>query len=472
MSTAVVACKAEAFAPDGVTTVPGLCEHPASIGEAVGEADSLVLLVHREDVELSQLQAAIRKSGFDPFGVPLIDIAGTAGDPVRLGAIIAGASARASAFGGSQPEHARPVMSGTMSRRSLLTIPRPYYEAVPLIDGAICAAGDGCKACTELCPAQAFRIVGRRVAFDKDACVACGRCLTGCPTGAIASPAMSAVAIRAEIEAIVAATSRAGIVFTCERSKEPVNTTDWYQVVVPCSGMVPGTWPVAALLLGAGASTIQSCGDAGCPLGSDEISLAALAFARSLLGAAGLDEASIPQNLGPVPASPFADPTELADPFGVHGAAEVVLGLAATDRPVAVASDAAMLGVVEVDAGSCTLCTMCAETCPTGALDHGYSDGVMELTFDAALCTGCAQCLPMCPELDRGAITLARGADSAVLGAGRLVLNETETVTCQSCGGPIAPAATLARLGALLGDDHADTARYVATRCIDCRGLA
>jgi ferredoxin len=477
MNTAVVACTGDsgtgrAQLPVGVAGVPDLCAHPGSLHDVIGAAESLVLLVHPEDVELSRLQAAVRKAGFDPFGVPLVDVGGAAGDPARLHVMVAGAAARAAAFGGSRPEQARPVMAGAMSRRSLLTIPRPHYEAVPAIDHALCAAGDGCKACVGLCPEQAYRLVGRRVVFDKDACVACGQCVTGCPTGAITNPTVSAAGVRAEIEAIVAASESAGIVFTCERSKEPVTDAGWFQVAVPCSGMVPGTWPVAAVLLGAGAATIRSCSDGGCPLGFDDVSRAALAYARRLAEEAGFADATIPERIDSVPDIRTSSASNLSDPFGVHGPAEVVLALAAIAGPIEVLVEKAPLGVVEIDAGSCTLCTMCAETCPTGALGHGYGNGLMTLSFDATLCTGCGQCLPMCPERDRGAITLVPRADSVALGAGRVVVNKTETVTCESCGGPIAPAATLDRLVALLGDEHAAAARYLSTRCIDCRGTS
>ncbi len=165
-------------------------------------------------------------------------------------------------------------------------------------------------------------------------------------------------------------------------------------------------------------------------------------------------------------------PAALVDPFGVHGPAEVLLAIAALGESIRVEAPSSPLGVVDIDAEACTLCTMCAETCPTGALAHGFGDGMMELSFDAGLCTACAQCLPRCPERERGAISLRNLSDSQAVGAGRVVVNETATVACQSCGRPVGPVAALDRIAQLLGEGHAATADYLASRCMDCRGVS
>jgi ferredoxin len=429
-----------------------------------------VLLVHPEELELAPLQAAVRKSGFDPFGVPLIDISGAAGDPARLAVMVAGAVARAGAFAGSRPEHARPVMAGTMSRRSLLTIPRPHYVAVPFVDPDLCAAGDGCRACVGVCPEGAYDWAGGRIDFDKDACVSCGQCVTGCPTGAITNPTVSPATLLAEVSALLGTSpDPVGIIFTCAQSKVPVTDPGWFQVEVPCTGMVPGTWPVACLLLGAGAATIRPCGGGGCPLGRDEAAASVASFAQNLVEAAGLDASSVPGRPGPVPRPQF-EPAGLTDPFGIHGPAEVALGLAAAGKSFSVSGDASPLGVVEIDPATCTLCTMCSQVCPTGALAHQYADGRLALSFAASECTACGQCLPLCPESARGAITLHRKADAADLKFGRRIVNEAETVPCESCGEPVAPAAMLDRIQSLLGEEHAQTAAFLARRCLNCRG--
>jgi ferredoxin len=476
MSVAIVGCRSSRSEPfpygdDLITGVSDLCTHPQPLADIAADAESLVLLIHPEDVELPGLQAAIRRAGFDPFGVPMIDIAGADGDEERLEVMVSGAKARAGTFTGSRPEQARPVMQREISRRALLTIPRPYYEAVPAIDRALCAASNGCTACVERCPKGAYRPSGRRILFDKDGCVTCGLCLTTCPVGAISSPSVSPNAVRAEIEGIIDAAGTAGIAFVCAQSTTPVTEPGWFSVVVPCAGMVPGTWPVAAVLLGAAASAIRPCRDVGCPIGHDERAIAAAEFGRELAAAGGLGIDVIAGSLGGLPALRRDLPVPLSDPFGVHGAAEVVQALNRRSGTIEVAGLVEGLGLVDIDRDACTLCTMCAETCPTGALKARPADNELALTFDAKSCTACKQCLNVCPEIGAGAISVRAAADSRALATGRHVVHEARVATCSTCGRPIAPEPALDRIATLLGEEHTSTLAYVRSTCLDCRGL-
>lgn len=476
MSAAVVACGTPPNGPvlqgdAPITVVPDLCNSPRRLVDVAAGASSLVLLVHPHDVELPGLQAAMRKAGFDPFGVPLVDITAAGGDRDRLDVMISGAVARSRAFASTRPEQARPVMPREMSRRALLTFPRPYYEAVPAIDAALCAAADGCRACVESCPEGAYRTARRRILFDKNACVTCGLCVTACPTGAIDHPSLSPEGIRAEVAAIVAAADSAGVVFTCFRSSVPVTAPGWYAVAVPCTGMVPATWPVAAVLMGAAASAIRPCREGGCPIGHDEKAGVSAAFGRELVIAGGLDPGLVPDSLVELRTPPPGSPVALVDPFGIHGAAEVVLALASLAGKIELESAPAPLGIVAVDPETCTLCTMCAITCPTGALEARSADGRLSLTFDANVCTACEQCLRTCPEANRGAISVHAAADSAALEMGRRVVHDAAVAVCAACGRVIAPEPALDRVAALLGDGYEATLNYVRNTCMDCRGL-
>jgi len=92
------------------------------------------------------------------------------------------------------------------------------------------------------------------------------------------------------------------------------------------------------------------------------------------------------------------------------------------------------------------------------------------LTFNPALCTGCAQCVSVCPEK---VVSASRATDLARLRDGPERLFEDETVRCQSCGGPVAPAAMLKRIEAALSEDGGPMDKTMATitrLCSDCRG--
>ena len=89
-----------------------------------------------------------------------------------------------------------------------------------------------------------------------------------------------------------------------------------------------------------------------------------------------------------------------------------------------------------------------------------------------ALCGGCGLCVARCPEVTRGALRLWRGIDLAALGSGRTTVRRDPTAGCKACGDPIAPAAMLRRVAALLGDDYAPLAATVSRYCPSCRVLA
>ena len=478
MTAAVLACGdgvgAETTFSDDVIIVDELCRHPEAIANHVQSTDRLVLVLHPDGFSLVNLQTQLRAAGFDPLGVPIVDHAAVTEHPDGARVVLAGARARAIEYAGSQPEQAKPVFPDRMTRRSLLTFPKPEYVAVPSVDHGVCAAGDGCAACVSVCPKQAYQIVGGRVLYDKSVCEPCGRCVTACPAGAIQNPVVTPAVMRGQVEALVAAASAPlGIAYVCtRRTAGSLWRPPWFEVEVPCTGMLTATWLLAPLLMGASAVTGVPCSDSGCPLGHDPILGDRVAFARELLLSCGLDPllvAATPAEDVPGRPLPVID---LEDPFGVHGGSEVILGLAASGTETVTPSvqhGGSPVGVIEIDPESCTLCGSCAHVCPTEALTFRQDPGELSLLFDAARCTACGQCVPGCPERHRGAISLDRAVDVRALGRGAETLHAAATLQCESCGAPIASASMMDRIAALLGDDHSAAMSYVTRFCIDCR---
>ena len=473
MTTTVLLCAdrvTQAPEADAETIiVEAMCSHPKRIGANANGADRLVLGLCRGDYVLGKIQTELRTAGFDPLGVPILDLPNGGFDSFRLGIEMSAAVARANAFPGSGPEHAKLTFPAEISRRSLLTLSSPQYLAAPAVDHELCAAGIGCRACVGECPQGALSWEGGKISYDKAVCQPCGRCVTTCPTGAIENPAVTPAAIQAQIEAL-GKFDDVAVSYTCERGHLPETTPGWYPVSVPCTGMLKPQWLLAPLLMGVPAVAALPCSSTGCPLGHDDIVLRTVDFCSKLLVELGTTASRVATTPLSLELKPLPLRT-LSDPFGVHGGAEVAVALAdVLSRPdVTLAHEAAPSGRIDIKESACTGCTQCAQACPTGALEFESNTSV-SVSFDAALCTACSQCIPRCPELSRGAIGLTPVTDMAQLTAGRTVLFEQQSKVCERCGNPIATAPMMERIGDLLGSEHDATMALVSTVCIDCRG--
>ena len=475
MKTITFVCQDDPPLPHGIDEaigIDGLCHSPERLADHGGEADRAVLVLHEQAFNLAEVQKALRSLSIDPLGAQILEAApGMSPDDLELS--ISGLRRRAAAFGGSEPEHAKPVLPRTLTRRDLLKRPMTEYLAAPMIEPAICAAGDGCRACVEVCPQDAYKWHQGKIHYNKDICEPCGRCVTTCPTEAISNPAATPPMLKAQIEFLVEESEAPiGIRFVCSRRLDRTTVDGWFDIDVPCTGMVPGSWLVAAVILGAGSVTATRCSDNGCSLGLGRYALEAIDFAREALAAAGLE----PQELVQLVVDKVATQTvhrELEDPFGRSGPVEVMVALSSlAEQPLSFSHKGAATGIVEIDPVACTLCTQCAQTCPTEALGHSYEGDTVSLTFDAAACTNCRQCISACPEKEHGAITVKGRVDAHLLTAGVQTLNEGTILSCETCGKPIAPSKMMDRIGDILGSDFTGTMGYLTRRCIDCRGLA
>jgi len=455
--------------PDAVV-VDGLCQNPHQMKTLALDADRVVLVLHEESYDLADMQKALRSIDMDPLGVQITDVRPGV-DGASLSATIVGLRARASAFLGSHPEHAKPVIPPSVTRRGFLRPPAPVYVATPRVDHQTCGADDGCSACVDVCPQNSYLWQAGRIAYDKYACVPCGRCVTICPTGAIENPAITTVMLEAQVRALLdMADEPNGIRFVCSRGTME-SRHRWFDIKVPCTSMVPGSWLLACLLIGAGAAIAVPCGESECPLGLDADAIQANDLASAVLSESGLDPAMV--------AGTAVHDTILSgdlshgidDPFVHDRAPDIMLAIAdLAQRDISIIHPASNLGVVEIDASTCTLCGQCAKTCPTDALVEVYEGDTVSISFDARSCVNCAQCVMACPEIKRGAISVTGLIDVAMLAAGRRDLNEGTVATCEVCGAAVAPATMMNRISDLLGEEFDATTAVLRNRCIDCRG--
>jgi len=451
-----------------VTGVAGLCKDPSGLSDA-NITDVEALILHEGEYDLGFIQGALRESGVDPLGVPIVALNDTA-TAERLTVAAAGVVARHRAFRGSRPEHAKMQWPTLMSRRRLFALGVPQYIGAPSIDPTLCTAEHGCRLCIETCPVSALEFVAGNIAYDVDMCVACGVCVTTCPTGATVNPTVTEKQIAAQTQAIIAASEHpVGIEYRCRDAQLGPLEDGWYPVDVPCTGMLTIGWLLAPLVLGAGAVAAPSCGATGCSIGSDDRLAAHLSDASSMLAELDIPErhmlsggrGAVPEPLRDV------DAPSLENFYDTN----VYLALAA----VAGVSDAVFtptagtVGVVTINELACTACEQCAVVCPSHALSTHQHEETVEISFDPFRCVGCEMCVSICPERERGAITVKRDFDVAELTLGSRIVYSGSTSTCEVCGGPIAPSAMLDRIQSMLGPEHAGTLDLISRRCLNCR---
>jgi ferredoxin len=127
-------------------------------------------------------------------------------------------------------------------------------------------------------------------------------------------------------------------------------------------------------------------------------------------------------------------------------------------------------GVVEVEPELCTMCGVCADACPTGALTTRRGDERVELVFDGSRCVACEQCVPVCPESVAGAIAMKRTTDFARLTEGPVTLCRDREAHCEGCGAPVASSSMIGRIEAILGKEEAALVSQISRYCLSCKG--
>jgi ferredoxin len=251
-----------------------------------------------------------------------------------------------------------------------------------------------------------------------------------------------------------------GIRFVCSRGPRPESAAGWFDLAIPCVGMLRAGWILAPLLAGAAEVTVADC---TCGVEDDVAgrTAAALTAAREVLAAAGVSPRRIPEAPIPIGRGPLVSeaPGSGFEPFGLMNAA-AALGVTTFRGPLVDA------GSVRIDESSCTGCEMCSTVCPSRALSSQAVDGGLSIAFEALRCTGCGECVRTCPEA--GAIELDRVLDGAAVGREPSTLVLHALARCTRCGAAVATETVLERLAERLDDDV--VIRQISSLCLDCRG--
>jgi ferredoxin len=326
--------------------------------------------------------------------------------------------------------------AGAMSRRSLFSLPAAVEHApVAIIDAARCIGTASCGLCVPTCPHEAINGAGPVAEIDTAACTACGACVCRCPQGAIRLAGSSLAQLEAQLETVLGDIT--GVIFACAsvRASAP---RGWALIELPTLALITPGWLLQVIARGKQVKLI-ACGQ-NCCAGVDQVE----AFvARIQPCASTVDQR--PET-----------PVRLTEPVAT---AEGALAIADQDVALTLEDPASPLGVVDVNAGRCTLCGACANACPTDALELEQSPDATALYLKHA-CVACRRCADVCPE---GALEITRGLDLTRLRARKIELVSAVNQRCARCGSQMLPRQLRRRVFELLG--HPDAPLELCAGC-------
>jgi len=338
----------------------------------------------------------------------------------------------------------------------------------------------GCNACVDICSAEAISSDKSRqqIKVNPHLCVGCGACTTVCPTGALTYAYPRASDQGLKLKTLLSTYQKAGgkdaviLLHSQEAGQALVNELGRAAQLkvaqgLPAHVIAVSLWHTASLgldvwltALAYGAAQVlvlhtaeeapQYAEGLQAQMHQAQALLEGLGYAKSgqlpvqLLHATQATELDAElqrlttgkQRLSStVPAATFAVTAEKRSTLGLlidhlldHAPA---LKANAAPQALALPKDGALLGSVDVNKDSCTLCMSCVSACPANALQDNQQ--APQLRFVEKNCVQCGLCVSTCPEK---ALTLVPRLLLTPQRKEVRVLNETQPYGCVRCGKP------------------------------------
>jgi ferredoxin len=373
----------------------------------------------------------------------------------------------------------------------------------------------GCRACVDICSAEAISSDTSRqqIKVNPHLCVGCGACTTVCPTGALTYTYPRASEQGQKLKTLLSTYQKAGgqdavILLHSQQAGqaliEELGRAAQLKVArgVPAHVIPVSLWHTASVgldvwltALAYGAAQVLVLQTAEEAPQYTEGLQAQMAQAQTLLEGLGyakpgrmpvqwvratqateldaeLQRLTIGAQRLPstVPLATFAVTTEKRSTLSLaldhllnHAPA---LKGATPPAAVALPSEGALLGAVDVDKDRCTLCMSCVSACPANALQDNPQ--APQLRFVEKNCVQCGLCVSTCPEK---ALNLVPRLLLTPQRKELRVLNETQPYGCVRCGKPFGTLKGVeAMLGKLAGHAMFQGAALERLKmCGDCR---
>lgn len=322
-----------------------------------------------------------------------------------------------------------------------------------------------CHACSAACPVEALDLSVDAIEVDDAACTRCGACLPVCPAGVMRltsfDPQRFLQALGGEVEVHLHCSASqdqgGGVVIPCYRVLDARllgaaladgSRTLWLHGTASCGDCDNGdarAWldqlqQQLQQWFGESAPTLKIAepGSTGAPgerVREDQPPMNRRNFLR-FAGIQAADSAAgwflpIEEGTSEKEALPFyLDDEEVKRPAAYQAR------LAARAMRLPWKDETSLPWRTRTLAEHCTACMICAQRCPTGALDAVEKHGARMISFEAALCTDCGLCERLCPE---HAIRPREVLTPEDVVAPRALLLHRDLRKCRGCGQPYLP---------------------------------
>ncbi|HWI62790.1 MAG TPA: 4Fe-4S dicluster domain-containing protein [Symbiobacteriaceae bacterium] len=275
-----------------------------------------------------------------------------------------------------------------------------------LIDQQACLRSrhirSACRACSDICPENAFGFEDRKLTVDPALCSRCGLCLGACPTAALQVRGVDESQFDGALEVRCAHAPGDGVALPCLGALSPDHIVD-----------LGSRRPGVALVAG-------DC--AACPMArGGERARASLAAAVETLSALGHSELPVWRTKAEAAAPEQVQAVSRRDLLALWGRSAVQTGRSLLpDREVnpvklpakvparrlrwlkrfaAPEHDGRMRWPTRQVAAGCIACNICVAFCPTGALvSREGEDRTWTLSLQTVACVDCGTCMQLCPR--------------------------------------------------------------------------